>query len=126
MEGCQSVSEIAIENFKQAGLNNINVLTGSFDEMLSEAISSDVKPGLVFIDGNHRKEPVLKYFSQISAVSGNNTVVIIDDIYLSKDMESAWNEIKHSERVTLTIDLFRMGIVFFREGITYQNYTIRY
>jgi predicted O-methyltransferase YrrM len=126
MEGSQSVSEIAIANFKYAGLDNINVLTGSFDEMWSDAISSGIKPGLVFIDGNHRKEPVLKYFNQVSEISGNDTVVIIDDIYFSKEMESAWNEIKHSGKVTLTIDIFRMGIVFFREGITNQNYTIRY
>jgi len=126
MEGCPEISQIAIANFKEAGLNNINVLTGSFDEKWSDAISAGIKPGLVFIDGNHRKEPVLKYFNQISEISDNKTVVIIDDIYFSKEMESAWNEIKHSENVTLTIDIFRMGIVFFREGISYQNYTIRY
>jgi predicted O-methyltransferase YrrM len=126
IEGSPAVSEIATANFKEAGLNNINVLTGSFDKMWSEAISSGVKPGLVFIDGNHRKEPVLKYFNQISAISGSNTVVIIDDIYYSEEMESAWNEIKRLEKVTMTIDIYRMGIVFFREGLSYRNYTIRY
>jgi predicted O-methyltransferase YrrM len=126
MEGSPAISEIAVANFKEAGLNNINVLTGSFDEMWSYAISSGVKPGLVFIDGNHRKEPVLKYFYKISEISGSNTVVIIDDIYFSKEMESAWNEIKQTEKVTLTIDIFRMGIVFFRKGISRNNYTIRY
>jgi predicted O-methyltransferase YrrM len=126
MEGCRAISEIAINNFKEAGLNNINVFTGSFDEVWSDTISSGIKPGLVFIDGNHRKEPVLKYFKQISEISDNKTVVIIDDIYFSKEMGEAWNEIKLSENVTLTIDIFRMGIVFFRERMNYKNYTIRY
>jgi len=126
IEGCPAISDIAIENFREAGLKNITVLTGSFDEMWSAAISSSNKPGLVFIDGNHRKEPVLKYFTEIAEISDSKTVIVIDDIYYSKEMEEAWNEIKHCEKVTLTIDIFRMGIVFFRSGISSNNYTIRY
>jgi predicted O-methyltransferase YrrM len=126
IEGCPAISEIAIENFRNAGLKNITVLTGSFDEMWSEAISSSNKPGLVFIDGNHRKEPVLKYFAEIANISDSEAVIIIDDIYYSKEMEEAWTEIKQFEKVTLTIDIFRMGIVFFRSGINSNNYTIRY
>ncbi len=89
--------------------------------------NTGIKPGLVFIDGNHRKEPVLKYFNQIAEISDNKTVIIIDDIYYSKEMEEAWNEIKQlHEKVSVTIDIFRMGIVFFREGINHNNYIIRY
>ncbi len=126
IEGCPAISEIARENFNEAGLKNITVLTGSFDDMWSKAVISSNKPGLVFIDGNHRKEPVLRYFNKVAEISDSKTVIIIDDIYYSKEMEEAWNEIKQSERVTLTIDIFRMGIVFFRRGLSSNNYTIRY
>jgi predicted O-methyltransferase YrrM len=126
MEGCPELSELARSNFKDAGLKNINVFTGSFDDIWAEAVSKSIKPGLIFIDGNHRKEPVLKYFNLMSAISDTNTVIIIDDIYCSGEMEEAWNEIKKSERVSVTIDIFRMGIVFFREGINSNNYIIRY
>ncbi len=74
-----------------------------------------ISPGLVFIDGNHRKDPVISYFNQIAEMSDRNTVIIIDDIYSSAEMEEAWSEIKDHSKVTLTIDIFRMGIVFFRE-----------
>lgn len=126
MEGCPAISEIAINNFKEAGFDNVNVITGSFEEKWPKTITKGIKPGLVFIDGNHRKEPVLRYFDMVSEVSDSNTVIIIDDIYLSKEMEEAWTVIKQSKNVTLTIDIFRMGIVFFRAGLTYNNYTIRY
>ena len=126
VEGCVATAEIAKENFKEAGIKNIEVLTGSFDEVLPVIINSNIKPGLVFIDGNHRKEPVISYFTQIAEISDNKTVIIIDDIYYSREMEEAWNEIKQFEKVTLTVDIFRMGIVFFREGMSHNNYIIRY
>jgi predicted O-methyltransferase YrrM len=126
MEGCSEISDIACRNFSKAGLSNIISLTGSFDDLLPGIIETGIKPGLVFIDGNHRKGPVLNYFSLIKEVSDNNTVIVIDDIYYSKEMEEAWNEIKLNENVSVTVDIFRMGIVFFRRGISRNHYLIRY
>jgi predicted O-methyltransferase YrrM len=126
VEGCPEIAEIAKVNFKKAGIKNIKVFTGSFDDVLPVIINSNNKPGLVFIDGNHRKEPVIKYFFQIAKISDSKTVIIIDDIYNSSEMEEAWNEIKTNKSISLTIDIFRMGIVFFREGINHHNYIIRY
>jgi hypothetical protein len=80
----------------------------------------------VFIDGDHRREPVVRYFTQIAEMSDSKTVIIIDDINYSVEMGEAWKQIKGDSKVTLTIDLNRMGIVFFREGITHNDYVIRY
>jgi predicted O-methyltransferase YrrM len=126
VEGCPVIAEIAKDNFKEAGLGNIKIFNGSFDEYLSFNINYNVKPGLVFIDGNHRKEPVINYFNQIAEISDNKTVIIIDDIYSSREMEEAWNEIKRNEKVSVTIDIFRMGFAFFREGVNHNDYIIRY
>jgi hypothetical protein len=59
-------------------------------------------------------------------MSDRNTVVVIDDINSSHEMADAWIEIKTDARVTMTIDIFRMGIVFFRDGLTRYDYMIRY
>jgi predicted O-methyltransferase YrrM len=126
MEGCPATAEIASQNFDEAGLKNINIFAGSFDKVLPDITNTGIKPGLVFIDGNHRKEPVIDYFNKMAEISDNKTVIIIDDINYSKEMAEAWNEIKQIEKVSLTVDIFRMGIVFFREGIFHNNYIIRY
>jgi predicted O-methyltransferase YrrM len=126
IEGSQEISDIADKNFKTAGLTNIQLLTGSFEEMMPLVAETGIKPGMAFIDGNHRKDPVLRYFNQIAELSDNKTVIVLDDIYYSKEMEEAWNEIKLNDRVSVTIDIYRMGIVFFREGLNHYNYTIRY
>ncbi len=126
IEGCSETSEIAKQTFIMAGLSNIKLINGSFKEILPEIIGKGIKPGLVFIDGDHRKESVIKYFNQLALIAGNNTVIAIDDINESVGMSEAWDEIRHNERVSVTIDLYRMGLAFFREGINHNDYIIRY
>ena len=126
MEGCPATAEIAGKNFLAAGIGNISLSIGSFDELLPVVTEKAGTPGLVFIDGDHRKEAVLRYFDIIYAASDEYTVVVLDDIHSSREMEEAWKYIKSDTRVTVTVDIFRMGIVFFRKGISCANYIIRY
>jgi Predicted O-methyltransferase len=126
VEGCKETAALARQNFIEAGLNNITILEGSFDEILTGFPSKSIKPCLVFIDGNHRKEAVIKYFYLLSEISDNNTVFIIDDINYSRGMAEAWDELKLHKKVSVSVDIFRMGILFFREGINHNNYVIRY
>jgi predicted O-methyltransferase YrrM len=126
MEGCHETAEIARQNFKEAGFDNIIILEGSFDEFMPAFGNTGDKPGLVFIDGNHRKEPVIRYFNRMAEISDSKTVIIIDDINYSYEMAEAWDEIKLHKKVSVSIDIFRMGILFFREEIARNNYIIRY
>jgi predicted O-methyltransferase YrrM len=126
IEGSPEISKIAKTNFTECNNQNITVLSGTFDEVLPDLLFEVKKPGLVFIDGNHRKEPVLKYFYQVVENSGENTVIIIDDINHSREMSDAWSAIKKHEKVSMTIDIFRMGMVFFRKRTTRQDFIIRY
>jgi predicted O-methyltransferase YrrM len=126
IEGCPGTAAIAQENFNEATFRNIKLFKGPFDEVLPGIYAEGLIPGLVFIDGNHRKEPVMKYFNQLAERSDAGTVIIIDDIYHSAEMAAAWKEIKKHPGVSVSIDIFRMGIVFFREGINHSDYIIRY
>lgn len=126
IEGCKETSAIARQNFGEAGFENIKVLNGSFDEMLPVIRKLNRSPGLVFIDGHHKKGPLVRYFNILADMSDRNSVIIIDDINGSREMAEAWNMIKNYDKVTVTIDIFRMGIVFFRTGICRKNHIIRY
>ena len=126
IEGCPDTAEIARKNFQDSGMNNVNIIIGSFDDKIPELINKPVKPGLIYIDGNHRKEPTLRYFNQLADHSDRNTVIIIDDIHSSEEMEEAWSLIKRHEKVTLTVDIFRIGLVFFRKGMKQSGYVIKY
>lgn len=126
VEGAPELAAIARNNFEKSGIENVISVSGTFEERLPELLKEVKVPGLVFIDGNHRKEPVLDYFNQIADTSGDNTVVIVDDIYNSPDIAEAWGIIKNHEKVSVSVDVFRMGMLFFRKGMSKENYIIRY
>jgi predicted O-methyltransferase YrrM len=126
IEGCPETRKIALKNFKEAELANIRSLEGNFNSVLPEILSSVKKLDLVFFDGNHKKNPTLSYFSQCLEKAHNESIFIFDDIYWSKEMAQAWNEIKAHPKVTVTIDIFQMGIVFFRKEQAKQHFVLTY
>jgi predicted O-methyltransferase YrrM len=126
IEGCEETAEIAKQNFKHLKLKNIEQLVGNFDEVFPKLVKGCKKIDLIYIDGNHRKQPTINYFQQCLEKVNEDSVLIFDDIYWSDEMIQAWEEIKKNNQVTLTIDLFYMGIVLFRKQQTKQHFMIRF
>ncbi|UAY52434.1 O-methyltransferase [Ferruginibacter albus] len=126
-EGAPAVASIAEQNFDQLKVKNIEIAQGNFDETLPSVLTKIKNIDFAFVDGNHRKEPTLKYFHQLLQYSGDHTILIFDDIHWSKEMEEAWHEIQQHEAVTLTIDLFFIGIVCMKTDFKVkQHFSIRY
>jgi predicted O-methyltransferase YrrM len=125
IEGNTSVCEFAQSLFNKHQLNTIEIINELFDDCLSGFDNNYPPPGLVFIDGNHACEPVLRYFNYFSKLIKAG-FLIIDDINWSYDMRKAWKIIKMNPVAKVTIDLFFMGIVIFQKSITPGHYTIRF
>ena len=115
MEGSKEIASAARKNFESLSLTNIQLVEGNFDNTLSSIISQLSSVDLVFIDGNHRKEPTERYFLELLSKINNDSILIFDDIHWSQEMESAWETIKKHEVVRCSIDLFFIGIVLFRK-----------
>ncbi len=132
IEGCPNTATEAKNNFQSLGLTNIESITGNFDNVLPVALHQPLPIAigtncqLVFIDGNHRKQPTLNYFTRILDHANNDAVLIFDDIHWSGEMEEAWEEIKAHPQVTVTIDLFFLGLVFLRKEQAKENFTLRF
>lgn len=126
IEGSPEIRQIALENFKQTGLSNIQSNLGNFDEKLPEILKEIKTLDLVFFDGNHRKEATLRYFNQCLKKANDNSIFIFDDIYWSREMSEAWEIIKADPAVTVSLDIFQMGIVFFRKEQAKQHFVLAY
>jgi predicted O-methyltransferase YrrM len=124
LEGCPSTASIAKKMFKKFDIRNINVTEGDFEKTLPLALN-DVKYDLIYFDGNHRKQPTLDYFNLCLSNKYEQSVFIFDDIHWSNEMNEAWNEIKIHPEVTVTIDTFQWGIVFFRKEQPKQHFILR-
>jgi predicted O-methyltransferase YrrM len=78
------------------------------------------------VDGNHRKDATLNYFEWCLPKLSQNSIMIFDDIYWSKGMKEAWAQIKAHPEVSVSIDLFWIGLVFVRKGQVKEDFIIRY
>jgi hypothetical protein len=101
-------------------------MCGDFDIKLHELLIKVGRVDLVYIDGNHTEEASLRYFQMIAKVANNDTLIIFDDIRWSIGMENAWNNICNDLNVSISIDLFNCGLVFFRKGVVKQHFNLRY
>lgn len=124
MEGCASVSHVASSLLSRLKVDNVEYAIGDFNHLLAANLESVEQLDLVFFDGNHRKEPTLNYFHHCLTKAGENSIFIFDDIHWSADMEEAWIAIQKHEQVTLSVDLFQFGIVFFRKGVEKQHFVL--
>ncbi len=126
MEGCTSLADVASNNLKKLKINNTEISIGDFGVTLPSVLKKFEKLDFVFFDGNHRREPTLDYFNRCVELAHENTLFIFDDIHWSPGMEDAWNTIKKDKRISISLDIFWFGLVFFRKGITKQDFIIRY
>ncbi len=126
VEGCPNTAAKAAQNFETAGIKNIEQLIGEFSETLPVALKKIPQFDFVFVDGNHRKDATLSYFHLCLSKHTEDSVFIFDDIHWSSEMQEAWKTIQQHEAVTLTIDLFFIGLVFFRKGIPKQHFVLKY
>lgn len=126
VEGCEEIAAVAKQTFKLLEIKNIEQVQGNFDDVLPEILKNIHQLDMVFFDGNHRKEPTLNYFRQCLEKATENSVFIFDDIYWSEEMKETWQEIKAHPKVTVTLDLFQFGIVFFRTKQVKEHFIIRF
>lgn len=127
LEGVPGIARIARSYFSDSGLDHVELIEGNFDDTLPGAVDRMPRIDFAYIDGNHRYEPTLRYFNGIFPHLHADSVVVFDDIHWSAEMEQVWEEIKNDNRITLTIDLFFIGIVFFKSDFKVkQHFTIRF
>ncbi len=126
LEGCPQTAGVAKQTFQKAGTPDINLTVGNFDDTFLDVINSLDKLDFVFVDGNHRKDATLKYFDWCLPKVHEDTLLVFDDIYWSEGMKEAWSEIKAHPQVTVTVDLFWIGLVYFRKGQVKEDFLIRY
>lgn len=127
MEGSEAIAAIARNNFEKLSIENIEIVPGNFNDTLPGVLQKNPVIDFAFIDGNHSKKPTLDYFHTLLPHLNNNSMLVFDDIHWSEEMEAAWAEIQASQQVRLSIDLFFVGIVFFKkELLTKSDFVIRY
>ncbi|WP_178989011.1 O-methyltransferase [Winogradskyella schleiferi] len=123
LEGCSNTSDFAKSQLEKHGVKNVEFEIGSFSEKIP-SIKDDTFD-FIFFDGHHNKQATIQYFETLLSKAHNETVFVFDDIYWSKGMTEAWEHIKNHNAVTVTVDSFHLGFVFFRKEQKKEHFKIR-
>lgn len=126
LEGNPDSAKVAAFNFEKLEFKNIQLIEGNFDEQLPALMEFLPRVDYVFFDGNHSMEATLKYFELCLQKAHTGTVFVFDDIRWSDEMYLAWSKIKNHPAVTVSIDLYAMGIVFFRKEQEKEHFVLRF
>jgi predicted O-methyltransferase YrrM len=126
IEGAEEVAAVARDHFRRTSLDEkIGLITGNFDDVLPALLETYPTIDFAFIDGNHTYEATIDYFQRFLKKINNNSVLVFDDINWSKGMSRAWEEIRQHPDVTITVDLFFIGLVFFRKEQVKEHFKLR-
>lgn len=125
-EGSPAIASYAQSTFEFAGCNNVRLIEGDINSTLPKFLASSPKVDFAFMDANHRFEPTLRYFNMLLPRIHHQSLVLIDDIHHNWEMEQAWTELKKYPTVYGSIDLFKVGILFFDPSLNKQDVVLQF
>lgn len=142
VEGCPVTAQYTQNNFGYWGSNNselsaIELINNSFEDFLNEfqdledlrnsktAQSTQATFDLIYLDGHHNGPANLRYFETIKKHIRDTSVLIIDNIHWSVGMSAAWHQIIKDPKVSVSIDTFFCGFLFFHSTQAKENFVIR-
>lgn len=128
VEGAAELQNLARKHFAELELPmKVSLERGDFGEVLTRILEvQGLRPDYVLMDGNHRYAPTMAYFNQLLPYLPDQSMVVVDDINWSDEMRKAWKEIAAHPEVTVSIDLFFLGIVFIRRPQKKQHFRLRF
>ena len=125
MENSEALT-IAKENLQKLNISNTELLSGNSDELLPKLLEGIPELDFILIDGNHSQVSILNYFNSCLPKMSKQSMMVFEDIHRSREMKSAWEEIKSNPEVSVTIDLFWIGLVFIRRAQRKEDFKIRF
>jgi predicted O-methyltransferase YrrM len=117
------VLKIAQGVWKTLKLENITWQEGNIDRTLFNYTREQID--VAYVDANHTYEATLNYVNYLLPRMVEKGIIIIDDIHYSEPMERAWNALKADERVTTSMDLYHIGLLFMDPHYLKRHYRIR-
>ncbi len=125
VEGCAATANQSQLQLQKFNLQNVTLINAEFSTFLNASKTQSSIFDLIYFDGNHSRKATLDYFEILLPTITNNSVWIFDDIHWSLAMEEAWETIKNHPKVTVTIDTYQWGFVFFRIEQEKEHFIIR-
>lgn len=126
VEGDPNISAVASRVFINLGLNNIALQTLSFNQYIAGLPINHKPIDILFLDGHHTSVATIQYYQALRQYLHSRSIVIVDDLYWSPDMQAGWQNLIALPEVTQSVDCFHFGMLFFNPDFQQkENHIIR-
>ncbi len=125
LEGAPAVAMEAEKVFSSLDISNVKVEIGDFSKTLDPVLQRMSRVDFALLDGHHSYKPTLKYFDQVSKFCHPGSIIVLDDIHWSPGMNAAWDEIRAKPEISLSLDFFHFGVLFFLQRPQKERFTLR-
>ncbi len=125
IEACPQTAAKARENFNKLDAHNIDLIVKDAGEAIRSFGVEQEPFDFVYFDANHRYKPTLEYFNAMLKYSHEGSVFVFDDIHWSEEMSKAWSEIIQHDKVSISLDFYSFGLLFFRKRFERQNFRLK-
>lgn len=72
------------------------------------------------------KQSPANYLTEIMSSVHDDTVIIFTNLHRNVSAKQSWEQLKLNQQVRVTIDLYFIGLVFFKTGMSKEDFRVRY
>lgn len=106
------VAEATLAAFTESA----EVMRGTFEARLPEALARLGSVDVAYVDGHHDEAATLHYVRTIAPRLASNALVVLDDIRLYREMWRAWTSVAAMRGVAAAVDTGRFGLLVWIGG----------
>jgi len=126
VEGGRIRALLAAQVVYRSKLTEVHMHRGDIGEELPHILEEVPGSMLAFVDGNHHYKPTVDYVEQLLKKADGDGIIIMDDIYWSRGMYRAWQELRERPEVRVSVDLYHMGILLLRKDLHKMHFKIKF
>ena len=85
-----------------------------------------IPPQVIYLDASLNAQSTMDYFNRILPKMQLDTLLIVNNIQESMLTKTFWNSIKSHQKVTASVSLFWMGLIYCRPGQVKEDFLIKF
>ena len=123
-EGCPTLLGKAKQHLSSS--SGIEFIAGDIDQTLSKVLNTLDSVDFALLDANHKYLPTKTYFNALVPLLHQKSIVVVSDIYWSRQMAKLWEELKGLPNVSMSMDFYECGVLFFHPADFKHHFILNY
>ena len=124
LESVPELASVARMAFEKAACRSADLRVGAYGDLLPEALAEMPCPDLIYFDASIGWQEQADLFEACLQRAGDDTLFVFEGIRANRRMRAFWKAACQRAEVTISVDLYSMGLLFFNKKLHKRNYIV--